>query len=231
MNAPLRIVLALSMLTLMAAADGAGKVPAQEAPSQNGQSLSQLARASDLVAVGQVMETEYKYTRSFPSEGSAYLKLLITYKRNRPGDDTIEVREKGLHPHECYFKPPGTAGAGGRFLVFLRLDPDDPDSYRGLPVGCALQVLVRDDRLYALRYPPDGIALTDRLGDLATAFQFEDRHALIDADEITPKRRDALLQEGLIVPYGDGFKYTHGVDLTTVRKLIGAEALSSRGRE
>jgi len=67
-------------------------------------SLSTLAARADLVAVAQVKDTDYVYTRSFPSEGSAYLKILIAYKLNKPNEEIIEIYEKGLHPNECYFE-------------------------------------------------------------------------------------------------------------------------------
>jgi hypothetical protein len=227
-NATSRFVLLLALLGLTAAAGAAGKT---SEPAASSHSLSELARHADLVALVQVMETDYTYARSFPNAGSAYLKILIDYKRKRAGGDTIEVYEKGLRLHECYFPSPGSVGTGGRFLVFLRVDPGDPDRYRGLPEGCALQVLVRSDQRYALRYPVDGIAISDPLDTLAQPYRFEDPHAVIDADKITPQRRNELLARGLIERYGDDFKYTHGVDLTAARKLIDEAALSSRDRK
>ncbi len=227
-NAISRFFLSLVLLTLTATAGAAAKT---SEPAENRHSLSELARQADLVALVQVMETEYTYARSFPNAGSAYLKILIGYKRKRADGDTIEVYEKGLRLHECYFPNPGSAGTGGRFLVFLRVDPGDPDRYRGLPEGCALQVLVRRDQRYALRYPVDGIAISDPLDTLVKAYRFEDPHAVIDADTIAPQRRNELLARGLIERYGDDFKYTHGVDLTAARKLIGEAALSAQDRK
>ena len=52
-------------------------------------SLTDLAEKADLVAIAQVKDTDYVFTRSFPSEGSAFLKVLITYKVNRPGEEII----------------------------------------------------------------------------------------------------------------------------------------------
>jgi len=37
-------------------------------------SLSELALKADLVALAQVRDTDYVYARSFPNEGSAFLK-------------------------------------------------------------------------------------------------------------------------------------------------------------
>ena len=191
-------------------------------------SLTALAAKSDLVAVAQVKDTDYVYTRSFPSEGSAYLKILIAYKLNKPNEEIIEVYEKGLHPNECYFENPTVFEEGRRYLVFFRLDPDDPENYRGFAEGCALEILVAGDNRYALKYPVKGIDLTDNLDELAVKYDFRDNYALVAGESLSPAERDDLLARGLIIPYQGQFKYTHGIDLTAARKLIGAEALKPR---
>lgn len=188
-------------------------------------SLTELATKADLVAIAQVKDTDYVFTRSFPSEGSAYLKILIAYKVNRPGEEIIEVYEKGLHPYECYFENPTVFEEGRRYLVFFRNDPEDPEIYRGFPEGCALEIFVSKDNRYALKYPIKGLDLTDKLDKLATEYDFRDNYALVSEESLSPSERDDLLSRGLIVPYQDKFKYTHGVDLTTARKLITTEAL------
>lgn len=195
-----------------------------------GTSLSELASQADLVAVVQVVDTDYIYTRAFPSEGTAILKILIRYKANQADETYVEVYEKGLHPNECYFETPEFYFEGRRHLVFLRLDPDDPELYRGMPQGCALEILVTEDNTYALKYPVEGIQLKDAFDQLATGYGFKDQHALVAEEQLSPAARDELLALGLIVPYEDQFKYTHGVDLTVVRKLIGREALEARPR-
>ena len=196
--------------------------------AKNPVSLSELATKADLVAVAQVKDTDYVYTRSFPSEGSAYLKILIAYKLNKPGEEIIEVYEKGLHPNECYFENPTVFEEGRRYLVFFRLDPQDPETYRGLSQGCALEILVTGDNRYALKYPIKGILLTDKLDDLAVKYNFRDNYALVSEASLSPAERDDLLARGLIIPYQGQFKYTHGVDLTTTRNLIDAKALKPR---
>jgi hypothetical protein len=190
-------------------------------------SLTELATKADLVAIAQVKDTDYVFTRSFPSEGSAYLKILIAYKVNRPGEEIIEVYEKGLHPNECYFENPTVFEEGRRYLVFFHNDPEDPEIYRGFPEGCALEILVSKDSRYALKFPIKGLNLTDKLDELATEYDFRDNYALVSEESLTPAERDDLLSRGLIVPYQDKFKYTHGIDLTTARKLITNEALKS----
>lgn len=188
-------------------------------------SLSSLAAKADLVAVAQVKDTDYVYTRSFPSEGSAFLKILIAYKFNKPTEEIVEVYEKGLHPHECYFENPTVLEEGRRYLVFFRIDPEDPEIYRGLAQGCALEILVTGDNRYALKYPIKGLELADKLDELAVKYEFRDNYAVVSEESLSPTERDDLLARGLIIPYQGKFKYTHGVDLTAARNLISAEAL------
>ena len=208
---------------------GSDHVPLNEeaTPQNKSVSLSDLAAMADLVAVAQVKDTDYVFTRSFPSEGSAFLKILISYKTNNTKAEIIEVYEKGLHPNECYFENPTVFEEGRRYLVFFRINPDDPDTYRGLTAGCALEILVTNDNRYALRYPVDGIELTDRLPEMATRYDFHDNYALVSEATLSPSERDDLLTRGLIVPYKDQFKYTHGIDLSSARMLIKTDALSS----
>jgi len=183
-------------------------------------SLSELAEKAALVAVAQVKDTDYVYTRSFPSEGSAYLKILIAYKSNAEAGEIIEVYDKGLHPNECYFENPTVFEEGRRYLVFLRRDPDDPEIYRGLAQGCALEILVTEDNRYALKYPLEDIDLSNKLDKLAASYDFRDNYALLTEESLTPAKRDELLASGLIIPYQGQFKYTMGIDLTTIRKLM-----------
>jgi hypothetical protein len=191
-------------------------------------SLSELAAKADLVAVAQVKDTDYVYTRAFPSEGSAYLKILIAYKHNQPDEDIVEVYDKGLHPNECYFENPSVLEEGRRFLVFFRRDPQDPQTYRGLAEGCALEILVAGDNRYALKHPVTGIDLTDDLRPLVAEYDFRDNYALVADEDLTPAVRDEMLTDGSIIPYQDEYKYTRGVDLSAIRKLISSEALKTK---
>jgi hypothetical protein len=201
---------------------------AEDIPQVAPVSLTDLASRADLVAVAQVKDTDYVYARTFPNEGSAFLKILIEYKLNNPAEEIIEVYDKGLHPGECYFENPTVLEEGRRYLVFLRLDPDDPEIYRGLTEGCALELFVTQDNRYALKYPIDGLKLTDNLAELVSQFDYRDNYAVVEEDSITPVKRDELLADGLIIPYQGKFKYTQGIDLTSARNLISAEALKPR---
>ena len=114
---------------------------AQEAPPTAPISLAELAGKADLIMLAQVKDTDYFYRHDYPVSGSAYLKPLIHYKGGKPAD-IVEVYEKGLHVNECYFPNPSVFEEGRRYLLFLRQDPDQPERYRGLAEGCALDVLV-----------------------------------------------------------------------------------------
>lgn len=199
-----------------------------ELPEITPVSLSELAMKADIVAVAQVKDTGYEYAHSYPNEGSAYLKILIAYKLNNPVEEIVEVYEKGLHPNECYFENPTVFEEGRRYLVFFRLDPEDPEIYRGLAEGCALELFVTQKNQYALKYPIEGIKLTDNLDELVSKFDYHDNYAVVSDDSLIPEVRDDLLARDLIIPYQDNYKYTHGIDLTAVRSLISTEALKPR---
>ena len=191
-------------------------------------SLSELAMKADIVAVAQVKDTDYVYAHSFPNEGSAFLKILIAYKLNNPVEEIVEIYEKGLHANECYFENPTVFEEGRRYLVFFRLDPEDPEIYRGLAEGCALELFVTQNNQYALKYPVEGIKLKDNLDELVSKFDYHDNYAVVPDENLTPEIRNDLLARDLIIPYQDKYKYTHGIDLTAVRSLISTEALKPR---
>ena len=220
---PWRIATVFAPLLALAGAVHAAPDPQGDATPP---SLSELAAAADLVALAQVRDTDYRRQRDIPVSGSAFLRILIAYKSDRD-DELLEVYEKGLHEHECYFPNPTVFEEGRRYLLFLRRDPDDPERYRGLPQGCALEVLVTRDNRYAVRYPASGFELNDALVDLAEPMAFADRYALVADEDLAPAERNALRAAGHIEPAGDErWRYTHGVDLTAVRGLIDPGALA-----
>ena len=204
-------------------------------------SLADLGAKAEVIVLAQVKDTDYFYRREYPVSGSAYLKILIPYKIEKPME-IIEVYEKGLHAKECYFPNPTVFEEGRRYLLFLKRDPDKPERYRGLAEGCALDVLVEGDNQYALRYPVTGIDLADSLEDLAVEMQFGDSYAIEDENSLTSTERNILLDAGWIVPVEDSKKkkvsgdlgapqveaasrqwiYTRGIDLATIRKMLGS---------
>lgn len=205
----------------------AGLAVAGEHPdAETATSLSELAAAADLVALVQTRDTDYFLRRDIPVSGSAFLKVLIRYKTDRD-IDLVEVYEKGLHANECYFPNPTVFEEGRRYLLFVRRDPDKPTRYRGLPQGCALEVLVTESNRYALRFPPRGIAISDPLGDLADAMTFADGYAIVADEDLDPQERNTLLKAGQIESHGaDSWRYTMGVDLGAVRRLAFPESLA-----
>jgi hypothetical protein len=203
-------------------------------------SLADLGAKAEVIVLAQVKDTDYFYRREYPVSGSAYLKILFPYKLDKPME-IIEVHEKGLHENECYFPNPTVFEEGRRYLLFLQQDPDQPRRYRGLAEGCALDVLVKSDNHYALRYPVTGVALSDPLAELAVEMQFGDSYAIEDENSLTSTERNILLDAGWITPLEDSKKktvpgalgasqikhagpqwiYTRGIDLATIRKMLG----------
>jgi hypothetical protein len=158
----LRLALALTCLPGVAALSAADPAQASATPVN----LAQLARDADFVGVAQVRDTDYLRRRDIPVSGSAYLRVLIPYKsaaKSAAGEELIEVYEKGLHEHECYFPNPSVFEEGRRYLLFLRRDPQHAERYRGFEQGCAIDVLVDSDNRYAVRLPVTGIPLADSL--------------------------------------------------------------------
>lgn len=198
-----------------------------------------------MVVLAQTRDTDYLRRREIPVSGSAYLKVLIAYKTDRPAD-LIEVYEKGLHDNECYFPNPGVLEEGRRYLLFLRKDQGDKNRYLGLTEGCALEVLVDSNNRYAIRYPVTGIKLGDPLEDYTRAMEFHDPYAVVDDDELQPALRQSMLAAGQIEPFtrpqsapgnraawmpltepaGRQWRYTTGIELGDVRRLMGAENLA-----
>ena len=215
------------LMVIVLLAGVSASFPAQpQAAGEAVTSLADLADAADLVALVQVRDTDYEYTRSFPSGGTAFLQVLIPYKVTRPFEDRVEVYEEGLHAHECYFENPSVMEEGRRYLVFLKTNPDHPQQYRGLEQGCALEVFVNSDNRYALKFPVTGIRLSDDLGSHASAMDFNDAYAILANEDIQVAERNELLDRTLLIWLDDHYKYTHGVDLTVARQLMGPDALT-----
>ena len=200
---------------------------AEEAADASGPavSLTELAAAADLVALVQARDMDYFMRRDIPVSGSAFLKILIPYKMDQE-IDLVEVYEKGLHENECYFPNPTVFEEGRRYLLFVKRDPEDPERYRGLPQGCALEALVMADNRYAVRWPLAGFRLSDPGEALVTEMTMADGYAVVNDEPLAPAERNAMLEAGQIVSAGeDSWRFTRGIDLSALRRLIDPEAL------
>lgn len=186
--------------------------------------LSELAAESDLVALAQVVITEYEYTRGFPSKGLATLRILIPYK-SPAAFDHIQVFEEGLKDRECYFPEITAWQEGQRFLVFMQ--HLEAEQFKGHPRACALSILVTDNNEYALRMPQDTITLSSDGESLVQEFVYADPAARIDTTELTGISIEKMQQELKVRRLGDDLVYTQGISLTDVRRLIGPEALAT----
>ena len=240
-------LLAIALLLAGPAATAAGG-PA--APGSSPSSLAELAQQAEFVALAQVRDTDYLRRRDIPVSGSAYLRVLIPYKGDASAD-LVEVYEKGLREHECYFPNPTLFEEGRRYLLFLRRDPENPERYRGLPAGCAVDVLVDEANAYAVRLPVTGIELSDSLAGIARPMRFSDPYAVVDDASLPPALRDAMLAAGQIVaheseaassspdpaglPRPDAatsrlWRYTQGVSLGEFRELMRLEPADRQTR-
>jgi hypothetical protein len=138
----------------------------------------------------------------------------------------IHVYEEGLHAGECYFENPTVFEEGRRQLVFLKFSEEVKDQYNGLETGCKLEVLVNNEGSYALRFPVNGLSLADDLAPHVRPMVYADAYALLEDEDITPTERNELLESGFLEKVDDRFRFTHGIDLSEVRKLMGPEGLT-----
>ncbi len=79
--------------------------------------LAELASRADLVAIAQLVHTEYRPREGTPEAGFALLRLLIPYKRPDSQDVVAVYAERG-QPAACFY--PVEPDADERYLVFLR---------------------------------------------------------------------------------------------------------------
>lgn len=189
--------------------------------------LAEYASQADFIGLVQVLDTDYEYQREFPTGGTAYLRVLIPYKVNRPAPDILELYEEGLHEFECYFPNPDPGQEGRRFLLFARDNPEVEGQFLGMEQGCALTVLVKSDNGYALQYPLDGLTVSDDLSALASPTDFADAYSIIEYEDIEVAERNALVNAGYLEVRDDRtYKVTHGVSLGAFRGLIGEQNLT-----
>ena len=223
-----RLFFICAVLALGVTSAGAQAPATSEAPDTTVSpiTLDVAAAKADVIAVMQVRDTDYAYARDFPVGGTAFLAPLITYKTDRTLEDIVEVYEEGLHAYECYFPNPTVFEEGRRYLVFLSRSPEFDDQYNGLAEGCALEVLVTEDNRYALRFPLDGMALAADYGDYAAPMNFQDAYATVEEDAISPDKRNEWLAAGFLTGVEGGYRYTHGIPLSTARGLLGKDNLT-----
>ena len=210
------------LISLAAAAQEADEAADANAPEPP-PSLLETAEASAAIGVVHMLDADYAYVRSFPRGGTAYLKVLLPYK-GLDADEHIEIYEYGLHDNECYFPNPDVFEEGRRYLVFLRVDPENDERFRGFDNGCSLEVLVNDQNRYAVRWPLEGLEISDELDGLVEPMNFQDPYATIEWDSIDWQVRDEWIEAGWLevveTDAGDALRYTHGIPVSAVRERI-----------
>lgn len=184
--------------------------------------LEELAASSDLIGIAQVYYTDYEYSHSYPVAGTAYLKMLITYRAEEPVE-LFRVKEKGLHSGECYFPSTEYGKDGPRFLVFLSQGPDG--DYIGNPRLCMVPVAVTVDQAYALPYPRPELNLTDAGEAAVMDIEFSDTNATVDASEMTRSMAARKAEELGGEVRGQRIVFTRGIPISEVRSLMGKDKL------
>jgi len=156
----------------------------QDQQTPAGQTLSEMARDADAIAVVRVDLTEYQKTRAFPSSGFALLQVLVAYRGVERGDQ-LQVTERGLGERRCYYPELGTwQFEGDRFLVFLK--KGDNETWRGTAPACRLPVLVDGNHQFVLRYPIKGLIIEDPA--VIETVDFADPASRVDASDFTRQK-------------------------------------------
>lgn len=182
--------------------------------------LAELARRADLVAVAQLIHTEYRPREGPPEAGFALLKLLIPYKRPDHQEVIAVYAERG-QPDACFY--PTAPDADERYLVFLRRRGDG--QYEGNLPYCRLPVhVIAADGEYALRWPIQGVRISEGLA--GEPLIFADRTAHLDPARVDPVAFEEALATWPAELMPDGrFRFSHGIRLTAIRPQIFPEGL------
>ncbi len=190
--------------------------PAEATPP----ALAELARRADLVAVVQLIHTEYQPRAGPPEAGFALLRLLIPYKRLDDQEVIAVYAERG-QPSACFY--PTEPDADERYLVFLRRRSDA--QYEGDPPYCRLPVhVIAADGEYALRWPIPGVRIPEGL--VGEPLVFSDRSAHLDPARLDPAALEEMLATWPAEMMPDGrFRFSHGIRLTAIRPQIFPEGL------
>lgn len=185
--------------------------------------FEQAAQWADVVALAQVLNTDYKTTRKLNAEGQAFLQVRVPYKGVKKGQ-LLMVNAKGFDDNACYY--PDREGEGKRYLVFLK-ESQNKDEYQGFKPFCQLQVLLTEQGKYALKYPLDAnqIQIDPKLIE---EINYQDPHAIIDATEWTGIKRQQhqKQQQSELIESEDLFqkyyhlKYRKGIMMQHIRKLM-----------
>lgn len=186
------------------------------------ESFAQVAQWADVVAVAQMVNTDYQKTRDLNAKGQAFLTVHVPYKGVEKNELLI-VSSKGFETHNCYY--PDRIGEGERFLVFLKKSKNEGE-FLGFKPYCQLQVLLTDTGEYALRYP---LKLDFEIPtELVKTIEYNDPNAQIDATDWTGISREEHQQQfnSTLSEDADMFQkffyltYTQGVMIYEIRKLM-----------
>ncbi len=180
--------------------------------------LSHWSRKADIIALVQVVDTEYRKVRGMPVEGYARLEILIPYRIPRTIQEKpyIEVRAKGFDQEQCYY--PEFANEGARLLVFLQVN--EKGQVHGTMPACALPVFVTRDARYALLYPIGGLELTRQ--ELVKSCEFTDPYAWKPLEMLTTEQIERLVEEYAIEldTYNQRYRPSLCIDLTDAREHL-----------
>ncbi len=180
--------------------------------------LSQWSRQADIIAIVQVVDTEYRKVRGMPVEGFARLKVLVSYRMPKSLEDQpfLEVHAKGFGHDQCYY--PEFANEGARLLAFLQVD--DKGKLKGTRPSCALPVYVTRDAGYGLLYPIGGLEITNM--HLVKNCDFTDPYAWQPMEMLTSQQIERLVDEYAIQLDGPNQRYrpTLCIDLTDVSQHL-----------
>lgn len=188
--------------------------------------LAERAADADIVVLAQLERVDYEYERDFPVGGEAWFRPLIRYKSSMAPRGLLIVQEQGLHENECYFDQPMPWDERARYLLFLKHDPRT-DSVRGHPEGCAIEVLVRSDNSYAVRWPQPAFGGENGRGDaelqrLVQQMEFQGPRSRIDTRDLLNHQRRARAERDFMRIEGTDLAPTRGIDLSELRQLMQA---------
>lgn len=183
-------------------------------------SPADLAAASEVIVLAQLIYVDYERPRDSPVEGIARFDVLLPYKVPHPVN-RLTVFEEGVKDIECYFPEEPAAGEQRRYLLFLVPDPDKDERYRGNPHGCALEVLTTRENHYAVRWPQDTVVLDDEAEALVRELDFYGPGSRIDATTMTSTSIERRAENDAMKQVEGHLVYTRGILLGEFRRLMG----------